>query len=147
VVEIHGSFLRNRCLACGRADSVSREEVCVGLDRAVVGLRQAFVPSFESLLPKCSSCGGPARPDFVVFGELLRDFQQAEDLAARCRVLLAVGTSGEVYPAASLPETAREAGASVVVVAWGPTSIAGDVLVEGKAGRVLPALAEAALGP
>jgi NAD-dependent deacetylase len=147
VVEIHGSFLRNRCLACGRADSVSREEVCVGLDRAVVGLRQAFVPSFESLLAKCSSCGGPARPDFVAFGELLRDFQQAEDLAARCRVLLAVGTSGEVYPAASLPETAREAGASVVVVAWGPTSIAGDVLVEGKAGRVLPALAEAALGP
>ncbi|HEV8681801.1 MAG TPA: Sir2 family NAD-dependent protein deacetylase [Actinomycetota bacterium] len=146
VLEIHGSFLRNQCLACGRVDAVSREEVCDGLDRAVVGLRQAFVPSFESLLPKCSSCGGPARPDFVAFGEMLHDFAQAEELAARCRVLLAVGTSGEVYPAASLPETARSAGANVVVVAAGPTSLGGHVLVEGKAGRVLPDLAAAALG-
>lgn len=146
VVEIHGSFLRNRCLACGRAEAASREEVCAGLDRAVVGLRQAFVPSFESLLPKCSSCGGPARPDFVAFGEMLHDFARAEELAARCRVLLAVGTSGEVYPAASLPQMARSAGATVVVVASGPTSLAGHLLVEGKAGRVLPELVDAALG-
>ncbi|HEV8572179.1 MAG TPA: Sir2 family NAD-dependent protein deacetylase [Actinomycetota bacterium] len=145
VLEIHGSFLRNRCLACSRAEAVSREEVCSGLDRAVVGLRQAFVPSFESLLPKCSSCGGPARPDFVAFGEMLRDFPQAEQLAAGCRVLLAVGTSGEVYPAASLPETAHSAGARVVVIASGPTSLTGDVVVEGKAGRVLRELAAAAL--
>jgi NAD-dependent deacetylase len=145
VVEIHGSFLRNRCLSCGRQESVSREEVCAGLDRAVVGLRQAFVPSFESILPNCSACGGPSRPDFVAFGEMLHDFAQAEELVARCRVLLAVGTSGEVYPAASLPETARSAGATVVVIASGPTSLEGDVLLEGKAGRVLPALADAAL--
>jgi NAD-dependent deacetylase len=147
VLEIHGSFLRNRCLVCGRVETVSREEACAGLDRAVVGLRQAFVPSFESLLAKCASCGGPARPDFVAFGEMLRDFAMAEALAARCRVLLAVGTSGEVYPAASLPETARAAGATVVVVASGPTSVVGDVFVEGKAGRMLPALAEVALTP
>jgi NAD-dependent deacetylase len=82
----------------------------------------------------------------VAFGEMLHDFAQAEELAARCRVLLAVGTSGEVYPAASLPETARSAGANVVVVAAGPTSLGGHVLVEGKAGRVLPDLAAAALG-
>jgi NAD-dependent deacetylase len=147
VIEIHGSFLRNRCMACGQADAVTREELCAGLDHSVTALRQAFVPSFESLLPKCSSCGGPARPDFVAFGEMLHDFLEAEDLAARCRVLLAVGTSGEVYPAASLPEMARSAGATIVVVASGPTSVVGDVLVEGKAGRVLPALAEAALAP
>jgi NAD-dependent deacetylase len=145
VLEIHGSFLRNRCLVCGRADAVSREEVCIGLDRAVVGLRQAFVPSFESLLPKCSSCGGPSRPDFVAFGEGLHDFEEAERLAGGCRVLLAVGTSGEVYPAASLPETARAAGATVVVIASGPTAVAADVVVEGKAGEVLPILTDAVL--
>lgn len=145
VLEIHGSFLRNRCLACGRAEDVSREELCAGLDRAVVGLHQGFVPSFESLLPKCVSCGAPARPDFVAFGEALSGFSEAEELAGGCRVLLAVGTSGEVFPAASLPETARAAGARIVVIASGPTSIAGDVLVEGKAGRVLPILADAAL--
>jgi NAD-dependent deacetylase len=145
VLEIHGSFLSNRCLVCGHAEPVSREELCAGLDRSVVVLRQAFVPSFESLLAKCSSCGGPARPDFVAFGEALHDFVEAEELAARCRVLLAVGTSGEVYPAASLPDTARSSGAMIVVVAAGPTSITGDVLLEGKAGRVLPALAEVVL--
>jgi NAD-dependent deacetylase len=145
VIEIHGSFLRNRCLMCGRTDAVPREQVCLGLDRAVVGLRQAFVPSFESLLPTCSSCGGPSRPDFVAFGEMLYDFAEAERLAGECRVLLAVGTSGEVYPAASLPETARSAGARVVVIASGPTAVAADVVIVGKAGEVLPELADATL--
>jgi NAD-dependent deacetylase len=145
VIEIHGSFLRHRCLRCGRTDTVTRDEVCEGLERAVVGLRQAFVPSFESILPRCSSCGGPARPDFVAFGETLRDFEEAERLATECRVLLAVGTSGEVFPAASLPETARSAGARVVVIAAGPTAVAADVVIQGKAGEVLPRLAEASL--
>ena len=145
VIEIHGSFLRNRCLVCGRADAVDREEVCRGLDRAVVGLRQAFVPSLESLLPRCSSCAGPSRPDFVAFGEHLRDFPEAERLAARCRVLLAVGTSGGVYPAASLPALARASEARVVAIASGPTAVSADVHIEGKAGRVLPALAGEAL--
>jgi NAD-dependent deacetylase len=81
----------------------------------------------------------------VAFGEVTRDFAQAERLAGECRVLLAVGTSGEVYPAASLPETARSAGATVVVVASGPTAVAADVVIEGKAGEVLPGLADAAL--
>jgi NAD-dependent deacetylase len=145
VLEIHGSFLRHRCLVCGRADTVTRDEVCEALDHAVVGLRQAFVSSLESLLPKCPSCGGPSRPDFVAFGEGLHGFGEAERLAAVCRVLLAVGTSGEVYPAASLPETARSAGAKVVVIASGPTTLVADVDIEGKAGEVLPQLAEAAL--
>lgn len=146
VVEIHGSFLRSRCMACGYTDTVSRSEMCAGLDRAVVGLREAFVPSIESLLPKCSRCGGPARPDYVAFGEELHDFADAEGLTARCKVLLAVGTSGEVYPAASLPSVARAAGAKVVVVAAAPTRIDADVFVRGKAGEVLPVLAESVLG-
>lgn len=145
VLEIHGSFLRNRCLLCGHADTVTREEVCLGFDRAVVALRQAFVPRFESLLAKCSSCGGPSRPDFVAFGEMLHDFAEAERLAGECRVLLAVGTSGEVYPAASLPDLARSAGARVVVIASGPTAVAADVVIAGKAGEVLPDLADATL--
>ena len=145
VLEVHGSFLRLRCLLCGRTDSVTREELLRELDRAVVGLRAAFIPSFESLLPKCSSCGGPSRPDFVAFGERLQDFEEAERLAARCRTLLAVGTSGEVYPAASLPVRARSAGAKVVVIASGRTALTADVLLEGKAGEVLPKVAAAAL--
>jgi hypothetical protein len=44
-----------------------------------------------------------------------------------------------------LPETARSAGATVLVIASGPTAVAADVVIEGKAGEVLPELADAAL--
>jgi NAD-dependent deacetylase len=142
VIEIHGSFLRTRCLACGRTGTLDREGFVANLARAITGLRTAFVPSLASLLPRCVACGGPARPDFVAFGELVQDLDQAERLVTSCRVLLVVGTSGEVFPAAQLPAQARAAGATVVEVAKGKTFIEADVRLEGRAGQVLSLLAE-----
>lgn len=147
VVEIHGSFTRTACLACGAKASLSRQEFVESLRRAVAGLRSAFVSSLASLLPRCPDCGGAARPDFVGFGERLQDFDRAERLATSCRVLLVVGTSGEVFPAALLPETAARAGAVVIEVAPGPTEVAADLRLTGPAGTVLPRLAAAALPP
>jgi NAD-dependent deacetylase len=145
VVEIHGSFSRSVCIVCGHRDPVSREEFMGNLDRAVMGLRTAFIASLSALLPHCSSCGGPARPDFVAFGEALHEFDRADRMARSCRAMLVVGTSGEVFPAAHLPETASRAGATVVEVAMGPTYIEADLRLEGLAGEILPALAEAVL--
>jgi NAD-dependent deacetylase len=142
VVEIHGSFRRTRCLSCGRQGEVSRERFLGDLDRAITGLRTAFVPSLASLLPRCPHCGGPARPDFVAFGEAVHHMEEAESLARAARVLLVVGTSGEVFPAAGLPGVARSAGATILEVAPGPTFIDADVRLEGQAGEVLPRLAE-----
>jgi NAD-dependent deacetylase len=142
VVEIHGSFRRTRCLACGRQGEVGREQFLEDLDRAITGLRTAFVPSLASLLPRCQICGGPARPDFVAFGEAVHHMDEAEALARSARVLLVVGTSGEVFPAAGLPEVARAGGASILEVAPAPTFIDADVRLEGQAGEVLPRLAE-----
>lgn len=147
VVEVHGTFRRTACLACGNREDVGRDAFVEHLDRAIVGLRTAFIPSLGSLLPRCSRCGGPARPDFVAFGERLQEFEDAEALVESCRVLLVVGTSGEVWPAAALPERAREGGASVVEISPGPTLIAPDLRLEGSAGDVLPALTDAVLGP
>jgi NAD-dependent deacetylase len=144
VVELHGSFLRQVCLVCGRRRGIDRATVVEDLDRAVAGLRAAFVPSLASLLPRCRNCGGPARPDFVAFGEAVQDYEEAERLITASQVLLVVGTSGEVFPAALLPEEARTAGATVVEVATGPTSIKANVRLEGEAGTFLPALAGAA---
>ncbi len=121
---------------------MSREEFLQNLDRAVTGLRSAFVPGLASLLPRCDLCGGPARPDFVAFGEAVHRLDEAEELVRRCRVLLVVGTSGEVFPAARLPEEARAAGATVVEVATGPSFIEPDLRLEGRAGDVLPELAK-----
>jgi NAD-dependent deacetylase len=142
VIEIHGSFLRTRCLACGRTGKLDRKGFVENLDRAIIGLRTAFVPSLASLLPRCAACGGPARPDFVAFGELVQDLDPAERLVTSCRILLVVGTSGEVFPAAHLPERARAAGATVIEVARGKTFIEADVRLDGGAGEVLGRLAE-----
>lgn len=145
VVEVHGSFARRVCLVAGHRTPVSREEFLEALDRAILGLRTAFVPSFAALLPRCAECGAPARPDFVAFGEAVHRLEEAERLAEGCRVLLVVGTSGEVYPVAELPERAKRAGAKVVEVAPGETFIGADLRLTGEAGRVLPSLVEAAL--
>jgi NAD-dependent deacetylase len=146
VVELHGSFREQVCLTCGRRETVTREEVLDGLDRAITGLRGAFVSSLASLLPRCSRCHGPARSDFVAFGEAVRDFPEAERMARGCRTMLVVGTSGEVFPAADLPVLASAAGALVVEVAAGPSEIRSDIRLSGRAGEVLPALADRVLG-
>ena len=146
VVEIHGSFARTVCLMCGARRPITRADFLDNLDRAVTGLRTAFVPSFASLLPRCESCGGPARPDFVAFGETVQDFVLAEAMAGRARALLVVGTSGEVFPAAQLPQNVRRAGGVVIDVSPGPTFIEADHRLAGEAGRVLPRLADLAAG-
>ena len=146
VLEIHGSFTRTVCLACGHRRDVSRAEFLADLDRCVLGLRTAFVPSLAALLPRCDVCGSPARPDFVAFGEAVHEYGEAETLARAARVLLVVGTSGEVYPAAELPSITRKAGGRVVEVAPAATGIAADVRLHGEAGAVLPELVERALG-
>ena len=147
VVELHGSFSRTVCLMCGGRDDVARDELLANLDRAVVGLRSAFVPSLASLLPRCWRCEGPVRPDFVAFGDTVQDLPEAEDLIRECRVLLVVGTSGEVYPAAALPEGARRSGATVIDVSAGPTDVPSDLRLRGRAGAILPAVVELVLGP
>jgi NAD-dependent protein deacetylase/lipoamidase len=142
VVELHGSFRRRACLACGRREGIGRRELLDDLDRAIAGLRSAFVPSLAAVLPRCSACGGPARPDFVAFGEPVQAYEDAERLVRASRVLLVIGTSGEVFPAASLPGEARSAGATVVEVAPGPTQVEADLRLEGQAGAVLTSLTE-----
>jgi NAD-dependent deacetylase len=144
VVEIHGSFTRTVCLVCGARRSVTRTEFLANLDHAVTGLRTAFLPSLASVLPRCERCGGPTRPDFVAFGEVVQDFDLAEAMAGQARVLLVVGTSGEVFPAAKLPQDVRRTGGVVIDLSRGPTFIEADHRLFGEAGRVLPALAEMA---
>jgi NAD-dependent deacetylase len=66
----------------------------------------------------------------------------AEDAARRCDVLLVVGTSSEVYPAAALPALARRAGACVIEInpEETPLSATADYALRGAAGRILPIL-------
>jgi NAD-dependent deacetylase len=129
VVELHGNIRRSRCPA---------ENVAVEPDDT------------GHLPPLCPNCGSPLRPDVVWFGEALpvAGLEAASEAARSCEVLLSVGTSGLVYPAASLPYEALDSGAVVVEVNPDrtPLSASADFSLRGRAGEVLPELVRADFG-
>jgi NAD-dependent deacetylase len=129
VVELHGNIRRSRC---------SAENVTVEPDE------------IDRAPPLCPNCGSPLRPDVVLFGEALpaEALRLASEAARSCDVLMSVGTSGLVYPAASLPYEALDGGATVIEVNPVPTPLSthADFAVRGRAGEVLPRLVGAAFG-
>jgi NAD-dependent deacetylase len=91
--------------------------------------------------PRCD-CGGIYRPDCVFFGEMIppQHLARSQQLVSRCDVLLVVGTSATVQPAAMIPVLARESGARVVEINPEPTPLTGqisDYLIQGGAGEVM----------
>ena len=133
LVELHGSLLRSHCLRCAAPADVSASGA---------GPAPGAVT--------CAACGGLVRPDVVWFGEALPEaaLGRATGAAALADVYLSVGTSAVVYPAAGLPQIARQAGAYVAEVNPEPSDIAGALSeqVRGRAGDVLPALLAAVVG-
>ena len=132
VVELHGNIRRVKCL--------DRHHPFTG-ELAEDGAE-------ESDPPRCPECGSPLRPDVVWFGEMLPEaaVERAWRLAEGCDVLLLVGTSGTVWPAAELPHVAARAGARVIEVNPAPSELTplASVFLRGAAGEVLPRLVAAA---
>jgi NAD-dependent deacetylase len=135
VVELHGNIRRVKCLDHGHAYD---------------GPLPPYAEGEEQDPPPCPVCGSPLRPDVVWFGEMLPAdaVERAWDLAGRCDVLLLVGTSGTVWPAAELPLVARRQGGLIIEVNPEPSELthAADVFLQGPAGQVLPALLDAVRG-
>lgn len=92
--------------------------------------------------PRCAQCGNLLRPGVVWFGEMLpaRELLLAERAAAACELMLVVGTSGQVWPAAGLAHAARAAGARVVVLNPAPSELDDTAhrVVRGTAAARLP---------
>ena len=132
VLEVHGSLYRTRCTGC--------DEIA---DRGLEPLGE---------LPTCPACSALLRPDIVWFHEPLpEDVWEAAALAAhRADVLLVVGTSAVVYPAANLIPIARGVGGAkpepgkVIEFNLTPTEASelADVGVYGPSGQTLPRLCE-----
>ncbi len=122
VVELHGNIWRVRCTDCG----MERE------DRTV---------PFEEIPPRCG-CGGLLRPGVVWFGEMLPAdaLDRAYELIKATDLMLVIGTSGVVQPAASFATMAKRRGAFVVEINPELTPISSymDVVINGKAGEILP---------
>jgi len=125
VVELHGSIVTSRCVDC---------------HKPAPGLT-------DDALARCPACNGLVRPDVVWFGEMLPEaaIEQASLAAQRADVYLSIGTSSVVYPAAGLPQIAKQNGAYVAEINPTPSEIAWrlDEQVAGAAGVVLPALLDA----
>ncbi len=124
VLELHGNLLSSRCGSCGLPDPGALGDIC-------------------------RRCFSPMRPDVVLFGEPLPEqaLFLAEMGASRCDVILVVGTTAAVYPAAELPRIATRCAAKLILMDVEPPLLAraADVVLVGKAEELLPALVRAVL--
>lgn len=143
VIEFHGNMLYAKCMECSLK----------------LGYKQVLAKSKDQFPPRCS-CGGILKPDAVFFGEaipqaaLKESFKEADD----CDLMLVIGTSAQVEPAASLPLIAKgmnpllrglgtipipKPRCQVIEINWEPTPLTGkvsDFLIQGKAGEMLSSL-------
>lgn len=128
IIELHGNIFRARCL--------DENRVLLSWDNK------------SDMPPHCPQCGGILRPDVVWFGESLPHnlLQKAFSAAQTCNLVLVIGTSGLVQPAASIPLVALEHGAIFVEINPGRTPLSGDAhyCLTGPSGILLPALVAAA---
>jgi len=108
VVHLHGSLFASRCLDCGATREP--DPILDSLDARDEGRREPP--------PVCGACGGPFRPGVVWFGEALPEsaWNRAVHAVDGCELLVVVGTSGLVQPAASLPSLARTRGVRVIEI-------------------------------
>jgi len=129
VIELHGSGRTVQCLDCGAREM--RADVQARLD--------------VEMPPRCRMCGGIfLKPTVVLFGEAMPipAVEEAFALARAADVMLVVGSSLVVYPAAHVPLAAVEAGAALIVINAEPTPIDrfAEVVIRGRSGEVLPEL-------
>ena len=124
VIELHGNITRTKCFDEGTLIS--------------------NWPDTEDVPPKCPNCGGLLRPDVVWFEEPLPETEMnlATQASTTCDVLLSIGTSTIVYPAASLPFEALRSGATVVEINPHPTPLTSQAhfVLQGAAGVIVPEL-------
>jgi len=128
VIEFHGTHRTLSCLKC----STKIESTSLTL---------------EDLPPRCSRCSSLLKPDVVFFGEpipweaQIMSFKESKS----CKAVLVIGTSAVVYPAATIPITAKERGAIVIEINMEPTPLTNEIsdyLIAGSAGEIIPAIVE-----
>ena len=129
VIEIHGTMRQVMCMTCGER---------APMERAVERVRAGEED------PPCRTCGGILKSATISFGQNLvrADLERAERAALAADLLLAVGSTLAVYPAAALVPIAKQAGARVVIVNAEPTEMdhIADAVLRGSISEILPAI-------
>jgi NAD-dependent deacetylase len=129
VIEVHGSMRRVMCWSCG-----TRAPMSEALERVRHGEPD----------PACRRCGGTLKSDTISFGQALvpEVIDRAMRVAAEADLLLAIGSTLQVYPAAGVLPVARDAGARIVILNDQPTPLdpIADAVLRGPIGELLPPL-------
>ena len=129
VIEFHGNFAWQRCQTCSQV-----------IATAEVDLTQ---------MPPHCSCGGILRPDCIFFGELIpaEALHRSQMVSAACDVMLVIGTSAMVQPAATMPYIAKDHGSVIIEINPEPTPLTARIsdlsLIGGGAGSIVPQLVAA----
>ncbi|MGQ0794433.1 MAG: SIR2 family NAD-dependent protein deacylase [Deltaproteobacteria bacterium] len=125
VIEMHGNIWQTRCTNCTQSD-------------------ENYDVPIKEIPPVCRACGAVMRPNIVWYGEMIPMAVIDKALFAMedCDVMLIIGTSGVVQPAASMGIVAKQSGKTVIEINTEPTinSQLYDMTVIGKSGEILPAL-------
>lgn len=125
VIEFHGTFATQRCLDCD-------------------GSLPSSDLNMELIPPRCP-CGGIYRPDIVFFGEQIphEALRRSEQISVHCDLMLVIGTSATVQPAAFMPMIARQSGADIIEINAEATDLThrlSDISILGKAGAIMEAI-------
>jgi NAD-dependent deacetylase len=122
VIEFHGNMASQRCMGCDTHYKTSRVDI-------------------TEIPPRCD-CGGILRPNAVLFGEMIPQeaLWRSRQVAKDCDVMLVIGTSAVVQPAALMPVVAKESGAKVIEINPERTPLTDDIsdyLIRGTAGDIM----------
>jgi NAD-dependent deacetylase len=135
VLEIHGDHQHLQCLRCGDVVPVTEEHYLM------------------TGVPSCRHCHYPYKPNVVLFGEAVRNIEAIEELLSDCDLLLVIGTSAAVYPAAGLPALVKGQGGRVfefnreqALAADSPRMPLVDFFFAGDLADTLPMFGRAVLG-
>jgi NAD-dependent deacetylase len=129
VIEYHGNHRWLVCMNCSKKYALARDLVSI-------------MP-----YPTCDKCKTALKPAVVFFGEGIPmvEMIRANDESNKCKVLLIIGTSGVVYPAAEIPYASKSKGAAIVEINVAPTPFTSSITdhyLEGNASEILPKILE-----
>ena len=128
VIELHGNAFKIRCMRCSKSIKMEKERLkeMIELLQLHRNSRIRLMQVLSHYFPRCH-CGSRYRIDIVLFGEMLsqNELVRAYRHLDRCNVLLIVGSSLVVYPAANIPLYAKERGAKLIEINNEKTAFSG----------------------
>ena len=140
IVNLHGTNLEVECIGCGARHPAG--DILDPLAAILSGGAEgsgAGRPLAESDVPRCDACGGYLKPATVMFGQSLKagEIARAEAMLSGCDLLLAMGSTLTVQPAATIPVVARNNGARLAIVTRGETPLdeIADYRIDGGVGE------------